>query len=91
MRLRQRPEIFDSTLAQNAYDNPHHFILFDNTSITIPIKSLMQVFREAVEIKNHINLKVALNRDTGETFLSTIYNLLIPIVFTPIDKLYFAI
>ena len=33
MRLHQRPEIFDSALAQHLYHSPHHFILFDSTSI----------------------------------------------------------
>ena len=37
----------------------------------------MQVLRDSFEIKKHIHLKVALDRDTGETFLSLIYNELI--------------
>ena len=77
MRLRQRPEVFDSALAQHVYESPHHFILFDETSIVAPVKGLTQVFREAVEIKKHIHQKVALNRDTGETFLSPIYDKII--------------
>ena len=77
MELCQRPETFDSALAQHVYDNPHHFVLFDNTSIIAPVKGLIQVFREAVEIKKYIHRKVALNRDTGETYLSPIYNELI--------------
>ena len=40
----------------------------DSTSIIAPVKGLMQVFREAVEIKKHIHQNVALNRDTGENF-----------------------
>jgi len=51
MRLRQRPEIFYSAFAQHLYENPYYFILFDSTSIIAPVKGLMQVFREAVEIK----------------------------------------
>jgi hypothetical protein len=39
--------------------------------------SLIKVFREAVEIKKNFHQKVALNRDTGETYLSPIYNELI--------------
>jgi hypothetical protein len=74
MRLRQRPEVFDSALGQHMYGSPHHFILFDETSIVAPVKGLTQVFREAVEMKKHIHQKVALNRDTGETFLSPIYD-----------------
>ena len=31
-RLRQRPDIFHSALAQHLYDSPHHFILFDSIS-----------------------------------------------------------
>jgi len=49
----------------------------------------MQVFREAVETKKHLYQKVALNRDTGETFLSSIYDeSIILIVFTYIHKNY---
>jgi len=51
MKLRQTPETFDSALAQHVYDNPYYFILFDNTFIIAPVKGLMEVFREAVEIK----------------------------------------
>ena len=74
MELRQRPDPFDSALAQHLYENPHHFILFDNTSIIAPVKGLMQVFREAVEVKKHIHLKITLNRDTAETHLIPIYD-----------------
>jgi hypothetical protein len=74
MRLRQRPEVFYSALAQYVYESPHHFILFDETSLVPPVKGLTRLFREAVEIKKHIHQKVALNRDTGETFLSPIYD-----------------
>jgi len=31
----QRPETFDSALAQHVYDNPHHFVLFDVASIIL--------------------------------------------------------
>jgi hypothetical protein len=83
----QRPEVFDSALAQHVYENPHHFILFDEASIVAPVKGLTQVFREAVEIKKHIHQKVALNRDTGEIFLIPFMTkLLILIVFTYIHK-----
>ena len=51
--------------------------MFDETSIVAPVKGLTQVFREAVEIKKHIHQKVALNRDTGEIFLSSIYDKII--------------
>ena len=51
MGLRQRPETFDFTFAQHVYDNPHHFILFNNTSIIVSVKGLLWVFKEAVEIK----------------------------------------
>ena len=70
MRLHQRPEIFDSTLAQPLYDNKHHFILFDSTSIITSVKGLVQVFREAVEIKSTY-------RDIGETSTSPIYDKII--------------
>ena len=74
MKLHQRPDIFDSAVAQHLYDNQHHFILFD----IAPVKGLMQVFREAVEIKKkHIHEKVALDRDTGETSISPIYDKII--------------
>ena len=72
--LCQRPDIYDSALPQPVYDNPNHFIVFDNKSIIAPVKGLMQVFRKAVEIKKHIHLKITFNRDTGETTLSLIYN-----------------
>jgi len=74
MGLRQRPETFDSTLAQRVYDILKYFIVFDNTSIIIPVEGLIQDFRKAVEIKKHIHVEVALNRDTGDTFLSSIHD-----------------
>ena len=73
MEPHQTPETFDSALAQDVYDNTHHFILFDNKSTIAPLKGLMQVFREEVEIKKNIPRKVDLNIDTGETYLSPIY------------------
>jgi len=77
MRLRQRPVIFYSAMAQNFYDNRHYLSLFDSTSIIAPVKGLMQVFSEAVEIKKHTHQKVALNRDTEDTSLSPIYGKII--------------
>jgi len=64
MGLCQSPEIFDSALARHLYDNPHHFILLDNTSIIVPVKDVMQVFRDAMKIEKPVHQKVALNGDT---------------------------
>ena len=48
--LHQRPDNFDSALAQHVHDNPHHFVLVENTSIIASVKGLLQVFREEIKI-----------------------------------------
>jgi len=67
-----------SKVTKKVYENPCRFILFDNTFIIAPVKGLMEVFREAVEIKKKSShRKVAINIDTAKTDFSPIYTELI--------------
>ena len=73
---KKKMETGDFALAKQVYDISQHFILFDPLIIA-PVKGIMQVFREAVEIKKHVHRKAPLNTDTGKTYLSPIYSGLI--------------
>ena len=80
---RQVPEIgnkndnFDSALAQHIYENPAHLVIFEEATLISTVNGLPQSFKEAIEIKKHINRNLAINRDMGDISLSPIYNNLI--------------
>ena len=77
MRLHQYSNKFSSALAYHIYDRPEHWVLWNNKFIPDPVKGLMQVFRQAIEIQKHTHQKFALGRDTGEAYLRKNYNVLI--------------
>jgi hypothetical protein len=65
---------FTSALSEHIFNFPDHFILFENASLISRDRGLKQNFRETLEIKKILFKNIALNRDTGEFRLNSVYN-----------------
>lgn len=69
-----KSEDFTSALSEHIFNFPDHFILFENVSLISRDRGLKQNFRETLEIKKILFKNIALNRDTGEYGLNSIYD-----------------
>ena len=68
---------FDSALSNHIYENPNHYVLFDETILISNDLGIKQTVREAIEIKRNLNNNKSLNRDLGEYTLNPMYTKLI--------------
>ena len=76
LRLENKNDNFDSALVQHIYENPDHLVLFEEATLISTVNGLLHLL-EVIEIKQHINRNLAINRDTGDISLSPTYNNLI--------------
>ena len=68
---------FDSALSSHIFENPNHYVLFDETILISNDLGIKQTVREAIEIKRNLNNNKSLNRDLGEYTLNPMYTKLI--------------
>ena len=67
----------DSALSNHIFENPNHYVLFDETILISNDLGIKQTVREAIEIKQNLNNNTSLNRDLGEYTLNPMYTKLI--------------
>ena len=68
---------FDSALSNHIFENPNHFVLFDETILISNDLGIKETVHEAIEIKRNLNNNTSLNRDLGEYTLNPMYTQLI--------------
>ena len=70
LRFENKNDNFDSALAQHIYENPDHLVLFEEATLISSVNGKPQSFKEAIKIKKHININLAINREMGDISLS---------------------
>ena len=75
--LHQQKISFDSALSNHIFENPNHYILFDETILISNDLGIKQSVHEAIKIKQNLNNNTSLNRDLGECTLNPMYTKLI--------------
>ena len=77
LKSRNNSISFDSALSNHIFENPNHYVLFDETILISNDLGIKQTVREAIEIKRNLNNNTSLNRDLGEYTLNPMYTKLI--------------
>ena len=63
LKSRNNSISFDSALRNHIFENPNHYILFDETILISNDLGIKQTVREAIKIKRNLNNNTSLNRD----------------------------
>ena len=77
LKSRNKSISIDSALSNHIFENPNHYVLFDETILISNDLGIKQTVRKAIEIKWNLSNNTSLNRDLGEFTLNPMYTKLI--------------